>query len=48
LLLWCAPLLLIALGGISLAVFARRRAGKPTGTALTEGEQARLNELLDK
>jgi cytochrome c-type biogenesis protein CcmH len=46
LLLWCAPLLLIALGGISLAVFARRRAGKPTGTALTEGEQARLNELL--
>jgi cytochrome c-type biogenesis protein CcmH len=40
--------LLKPLGGISLAVFARRRAGKPTGTALTEGEQARLNELLDK
>jgi cytochrome c-type biogenesis protein CcmH len=48
LLLWCAPLLLIALGGISLAIFARRRAGKPTGTTLTEDEQVRLDELLNR
>jgi cytochrome c-type biogenesis protein CcmH len=47
-LLWGAPLLLVVVGGISLAVLARRRAGKPTGSSLTAEEQARLSELLDK
>ncbi|OCJ18107.1 cytochrome C [Rhizobium sp. AC44/96] len=47
-LLWGAPLLLFVVGGIALAVFARRRAGKPTGSALTAEEQARLTELLRK
>jgi cytochrome c-type biogenesis protein CcmH len=47
-LLWGAPLLLFVLGGIALAVFARRRAGKSTGSALTAEEQARLTELLRK
>ena len=48
-LLWSAPLLLIALSSVSLLVF--RPAGEKadqTGTALTEGEQARLDELLKK
>ena len=48
LLLWGAPVLLILAGGASLIVFARRRAGKPTGSKLTEDEQARLAELLEK
>jgi cytochrome c-type biogenesis protein CcmH len=48
LLLWGAPVLLILAGGISLAVFARRRAGRPTGSRLTPEEQARLDELLGK
>ncbi|MBW9052546.1 cytochrome c-type biogenesis protein [Rhizobium mesosinicum] len=47
LLLWGAPVLLILAGGASLIVFARRRAGKPTGSKLTAEEQARLEELLD-
>lgn len=47
-LLWGAPLLLFVIGGIALAVFAQRRAGKPTGSALTAEEQARLTELLRK
>jgi cytochrome c-type biogenesis protein CcmH len=47
-LLWGAPVLLVLLGGVSLAVFARRRAGKPTGSPLSADEQARLNALLDK
>ncbi|MGR9169036.1 cytochrome c-type biogenesis protein [Rhizobium sp. KDH_Rht_773_N] len=48
LLLWGAPVLLILAGGVSLIVFARRRAGKPTGSKLTDEEQARLAELLEK
>ncbi|WP_454848767.1 cytochrome c-type biogenesis protein [Rhizobium binxianense] len=48
LLLWGAPVLLILAGGISLIVFARRRAGRPTGSRLTAEEQARLDELLGK
>ncbi|MBB3446621.1 cytochrome c-type biogenesis protein [Rhizobium sp. BK379] len=48
LLLWGAPVLLILAGGISLIVFARKRAGKPTGSKLTAEEQARLAELLEK
>ena len=47
LLLWGAPVLLILAGGASLIVFARKRVGKPTGSKLTEDEQARLAELLD-
>ncbi|KQV63845.1 cytochrome c-type biogenesis protein [Rhizobium sp. Root1220] len=48
LLLWGAPLLLVVAGGISLAVFARRRAGRPTGSKLTADEQARLRDILEK
>ncbi|WP_455872618.1 cytochrome c-type biogenesis protein [Rhizobium yanglingense] len=47
-LLWGAPVFLIIVGGISLLVFARRRAGKPTGSPLTAEEQAKLDELLGK
>ncbi|CAN7217180.1 cytochrome c-type biogenesis protein [Rhizobium sp. LjRoot258] len=47
-LLWGAPLLLVVAGGLSLIVFARKRAGKPTGSKLTAEEQARLSELLDE
>jgi len=47
-LLWGAPVLLVLAGGLSLLVFARRRAGKPTGSSLTADEQARLSELLKK
>ncbi|TAX66291.1 cytochrome c-type biogenesis protein CcmH (plasmid) [Rhizobium leguminosarum] len=45
-LLWGAPVLLVLAGGLSLLVFARKRAGKPTGSKLTADEQARLSELL--
>ena len=47
-LLWGAPVLLVLAGGFSLLVFARRRAGKPTGSSLTADEQAKLSELLKK
>ncbi|OWV88670.1 cytochrome c-type biogenesis protein [Rhizobium sp. R693] len=47
-LLWAAPLLLVVAGGLSLIVFARKRAGRPTGSKLTAEEQARLSELLDE
>ncbi|AJD40567.1 cytochrome-c-type biogenesis protein CcmH 1 [Rhizobium gallicum bv. gallicum R602sp] len=47
-LLWGAPVLLVIVGGISLLVFARRRAGKPTGSPLTAEEQAKLDELLGR
>ncbi|MBY5317375.1 cytochrome c-type biogenesis protein CcmH [Rhizobium leguminosarum] len=47
-LLWGAPVLLVLAGGLSLLVFARKRAGKPTGSKLTADEQARLTELLKK
>ncbi|TAX88439.1 cytochrome c-type biogenesis protein CcmH (plasmid) [Rhizobium leguminosarum] len=45
-LLWGAPVLLVLAGGLSLLVFARKRASKPTGSKLTADEQARLSELL--
>ena len=48
LLLWGAPVLLILAGGASLIVFARKRVGKPTGSKLTDDEQAKLAELLEK
>ncbi|MBY3463046.1 cytochrome c-type biogenesis protein CcmH [Rhizobium laguerreae] len=47
-LLWGAPVLLVIAGGMSLLVFARKRAGKPTGSKLTADEQAKLSELLKK
>jgi len=47
-LLWGAPVLLVLAGGLSLLVFARNRAGKPTGSKLTADEQAKLSELLKK
>ena len=47
-LLWGAPLLLVVAGGLSLIVFARKRAGRPTGSKLTAEEQARLRELVDE
>jgi cytochrome c-type biogenesis protein CcmH len=47
LLLWGAPVLLILAGGASLIVFARKRVGKPTGSKLTDDEQAKLAELLN-
>ncbi|MBB4219208.1 cytochrome c-type biogenesis protein CcmH [Rhizobium sp. BK212] len=47
-LLWGAPVLLVIAGGLSLLVFARNRAGKPTGSKLTADEQAKLSELLKK
>ncbi|ANK84961.1 MULTISPECIES: cytochrome c-type biogenesis protein [unclassified Rhizobium] len=47
-LLWGTPALLVLAGGLSLLVFARRRAGKPTGSKLTPEEQAQLRELLKK
>ncbi|MBB4507692.1 cytochrome c-type biogenesis protein CcmH [Rhizobium johnstonii] len=47
-LLWGAPVLLVLAGGLSLLVFARKRAGKPTGSKLTADEQAKLSELLKK
>ncbi|ARO29353.1 cytochrome-c-type biogenesis protein CcmH/CycL [Rhizobium sp. NXC14] len=48
LLLWGAPVLLVLAGGASLLVFARKRAGRPTGSKLTPEEQAKLSELLEK
>ena len=48
LLLCGAPITLFVFGGLALAVYARRRAGKPTGTRLTPEEEARLSEILDK
>ncbi|NKM53349.1 cytochrome c-type biogenesis protein CcmH [Rhizobium anhuiense] len=47
-LLWGAPVLLVLAGGLSLLVFARKRAGKPTGSKLTADEQAKLSDLLKK
>jgi len=45
LLLWGTPILLILVGGLSVACLIRRSAGKPAGTKLTEDELARLIEL---
>jgi cytochrome c-type biogenesis protein CcmH len=48
LLLWGTPVTLFVVGGIALALYARRRNGKPTGTPLTAEEEGRLNEILGK
>jgi cytochrome c-type biogenesis protein CcmH len=46
--LWGAPIALFLIGGLSMAVFAARGRGKPTGTQLSAEEQMRLDELLGK
>ncbi|MBP2445143.1 cytochrome c-type biogenesis protein [Rhizobium leguminosarum] len=46
-LLWGAPALLVLAGGLSLLIFARRRAGKPTGSKLTAEEDDKLTRLLE-
>ncbi|MBY5820615.1 cytochrome c-type biogenesis protein [Rhizobium leguminosarum] len=47
-LLWGAPVLLVLAGGLSLLVFARKRAGGPIGSRLSADEQARLDDLLNR
>lgn len=47
-LLWGAPLLLVVAGGLSLIVFARKRAGRPTGSRLSEEEERKLEGLLHR
>jgi len=46
--LWGAPIALLVIGAIAMAVFASRRRGKPTGTRLSDDEQARLDRLLSE
>ena len=46
--LWGAPIVLFVAGGLALAVYARRRAGKPTGQPLNAEEEAELNKILRK
>jgi cytochrome c-type biogenesis protein CcmH len=48
LILWGAPIALFVVGGFALAVYARRRAGKPTGKPLSAEEEAQLKEILGK
>ena len=46
--LWGAPIALFVVGGFALAVYARRRVGKPTGKPLSAEEEAQLKEILGK
>ncbi|OJF97371.1 cytochrome c-type biogenesis protein [Pararhizobium antarcticum] len=46
LLLWGAPIVLLLAGAAAMAVAARRRTGKLTGTALTTEERAQLAQVL--
>jgi cytochrome c-type biogenesis protein CcmH len=46
LLLWGAPFVLLVAGIAAMAVAARRRNGKMTGTALSADERARLAQVL--
>ncbi len=46
LLLWGAPFVLLLAGVTAMAVAARRRNGKVTGTALSADERARLAQVL--
>ncbi|SMR71186.1 cytochrome c-type biogenesis protein CcmH [Aliiroseovarius halocynthiae] len=49
LILWATGPVLFLIAGLSGALYLRRRAGAKDGTqALTQSEQARLNELLDE
>ncbi|WP_160012409.1 cytochrome c-type biogenesis protein [Rhizobium sp. 18055] len=45
--LWGSPLVLILAGGISLLVFSRRSARRPTGTCLNSEEERKLQKLLN-
>ena len=44
--LWGSPVVLLGLGGLSMLLWARKRAGKVTGTELSEDEKAKLDKLL--
>ena len=46
--LWGAPIALFLAGGLALAVYARRRAGTPTGSSLNADEEAQLKDILGK
>jgi len=46
--LWGAPIALFVAGGLALAVYARRRTGKPTGSPLSADEEAQLKDILGK
>jgi len=46
LILWGTPIVLLLAGGVAMAIAARRRTGKATGTALSVEEQARLDAVL--
>jgi len=46
--LWGAPIALFLAGGLALAVYARRRTGKPTGNPLSADEEAQLKDILGK
>lgn len=45
--LWGAPIILVLASGVSLLVFARRRAGQPPGSRLNPEEEAKLRGLLN-
>ncbi|SCB21227.1 cytochrome c-type biogenesis protein [Rhizobium multihospitium] len=46
--LWGAPIVLFVAGGLALAVYARRRTGKSTGSPLSADEEAQLKDILGK
>jgi len=46
LLLWGMPLVLLAVGVMTLFVAARRRRARPVGTPLSDEERAELDKLL--
>ena len=48
LLLWGAPIVLFLAGATAMILFVRRRGGKPTGTPLSEGEEAELERLMSE
>jgi cytochrome c-type biogenesis protein CcmH len=47
-LLWGAPVLLIGAGVMSIFIFSRRRASLPEGKKLSDEEEARIRDLLEK
>lgn len=46
LLLWGAPIILFLGGGVAMAAFVRRRAGRPVGEPLTDEERAALEWIV--
>jgi len=48
LLLWGAPLVLFLAGAAAMALFVRKRGGKPTGTPLSDAEKAELERALKR